>query len=93
MLVYGKYECFVMQMLYVSYMHPVAVLNAAFCMTCSLSMLVEDARGDDLEETYSRDGLMTALQVAMSVSFYLPDPVAVSVFIICSGLCACTEML
>ena len=30
-----KYECFVMQMLYVC-VHPVAVLNAAFCMTCSL---------------------------------------------------------
>ena len=31
MLVYGKYECFVMQILYVvSCMHPVAVLNAAF---------------------------------------------------------------
>ena len=29
----------------------------------------------------------------MSVSFCLPHPVAVSVFIICSGLCACTKML
>ena len=29
----------------------------------------------------------------MSVSFCLPYPVAVSAFIICSGLCACTEML
>ena len=29
----------------------------------------------------------------MSVSFCLPHPVAVSGFIICSGLCACTEML
>ena len=29
----------------------------------------------------------------MSVSFCLPHPVAVSAFIICSGLCACTEML
>ena len=29
----------------------------------------------------------------MSVSFCLPNPVAVSVFIICSGVCACTEML
>ena len=29
----------------------------------------------------------------MSVSFCLPHPVAVSVFMICSGLCACTEML
>ena len=44
---YGKCECFVMQMLYVCVLlHPVAVLNAAFCMTCSLLKLVEDARGD-----------------------------------------------
>ena len=28
--------------LLVSCVHPVAVLNAAFCMTCSLLMLVED---------------------------------------------------
>ena len=36
MLVYGECECFVMQMLYVCVLlHPVAVLNAAFCMTCS----------------------------------------------------------
>ena len=25
--------------------HQVAIFNAAFCMTCNLSMLVEDARG------------------------------------------------
>ena len=30
----------------VSCVHPVAVLNAAFCMTCSSLMLVKDARGD-----------------------------------------------
>ena len=29
--------------MFVSCVHPVAVLNAAFCMTCSLLMLVEDA--------------------------------------------------
>ena len=29
----------------------------------------------------------------MSVSFCLTHPVAVSVFMICRGLCACTEML
>ena len=57
MLVYGECECFVMQMLY----YPVAVLNAAFCMTCSLLMLVEDAIGDHTEEAYSRAGLITAL--------------------------------
>ena len=79
--------------MFVSCVHPVAVLNAAFCMTCRLLMLVEDARGDHMEEAYSRAGLMTALKVAMSVSFCLPHPVAVSASIICSGLCACTEML
>ena len=47
--------------MFVSCVHPVAVLNAAFCMTCSLLMLVEDARGDHMEEAYSRAGLMTAL--------------------------------
>ena len=29
----------------------------------------------------------------MSVSFCLPHPVAMSAFMICRGLCACTEML
>ena len=28
----------------VSYVHPVAVLNAAFCITCCSLMLIEDAR-------------------------------------------------
>ena len=37
------------------------ILNAAFCMTCSLLMLVEDAIGDHTEEAYSRAGLITAL--------------------------------
>ena len=44
-----------------SCVHPVAVLNAVFCITCSLLMLVEDARGDHMEEAYSRAGLITAL--------------------------------
>ena len=48
--VYGKYECFVMQMLYVC-VHPVAVLNIAFCMTYRLLMLVDDAKGDHMEDT------------------------------------------
>ena len=64
MLVYGECECSVMQMLYVCVLcasHPVAVLNAAFCVTCSLLMLVEDAIDDHTEEAYSRAGLITAL--------------------------------
>ena len=47
--------------MFVSCVHPVAVLNAAFCMTCSLIMLGEDARGDHMEEAYSIVGLITAL--------------------------------
>ena len=47
--------------MFVSCVHPVAVLNAAFCITCSLLLLVEDARGGHVEEAYSRAGLMTAL--------------------------------
>ena len=44
----SSYSC----CMFVSCVHPVAVLNAAFCMTCSFLMLVE---------AYSRVGLMTAL--------------------------------
>ena len=79
--------------MFVSCVHPVAVLNAAFCMNYNFLMLVEDERSDHMEEAYSRAGLMTALYVAMSVSFCLHHPVAVSAFIICSSLCSCTEML
>ena len=62
MLMYGKYECFVSQMLYV----------CVLCASCGSSqccilhnlqflMLVEDARGDHMEEAYSTVGLMTSL--------------------------------
>ena len=47
--------------MFVSCVHPVAVLNSAFCVTFSLLMLLEDARGDHMEEAYSRAGLMIAL--------------------------------
>ena len=77
----------------VSCVHPVTVLNAAFYMTYSLLMLVEDERGDHMEEVFSGAGLMTALYVVMSVSFGLPHLVAVSAFTICRSLCACIEML
>ena len=47
--------------MFVSCVHPVAVLNAALCMTCSLLMLVEDALGDHMELAYSRAVSMTPL--------------------------------
>ena len=59
MLVYGECECFssCRCCMSVSCVHTVAVLNAEFCMTCSLLMLVEDAR----EEASTIASLMTAL--------------------------------
>ena len=43
----GQYACFssCICCMFVSCVHPVAVLNAAFCMSCSLSLLVKDGRG------------------------------------------------
>ena len=49
MLVYGKYECFVMQMLYV-YALCASCGSSQCCMTFCLLMLAEDARGDHMEE-------------------------------------------
>ena len=37
-----------------------AVYNAAFYITCSLLMMAEVARGDHMEEEYSRAGLVIA---------------------------------
>ena len=59
MLMYGKYECFGMHMLYAFVCASCG--STQCCMTCSLLMLIEDARGDHMEEAYSRAGLMTAL--------------------------------
>ena len=57
MLVSRMYECFVMLI----FVHPVAVFKVAFCITCSLLMLVEDERTDHLEEANYRASLMSAL--------------------------------
>ena len=51
--------------IFVSCVHPVAVFNDAFCMTCSLLMLVEDAIGDHMEEAYSRAGLVVCENPSM----------------------------
>ena len=47
--------------MFVSCVHHVAVPIAAFCMTYSLLTLVEDVRGDHMEEAYPRASLMTDL--------------------------------
>ena len=47
--------------MFVSCVYHVVVLNAAFCITCNLLMLVEDEIGAHMEEAYPRAGLMTSL--------------------------------
>ena len=47
--------------MFVCCVHPLTMLNAGFCITCSLVMLVEDARGAHMEQGYSRAGLTTVL--------------------------------
>ena len=73
-LVYGKCECFVMQLLYVC-VCCASCDSSQCCMTCSLLMLVEDERG--ILQSRSHDCL-----VGSHESFLLlPHPVAVGAFI------------
>ena len=62
-------------------------IRCQFCMTCSLLMLVEDARGDHIEEAYSRAGFITTL----SASFLLFTQSCYSECFY--EFCACTEMV
>ena len=68
---------------FVSVVHPVAILSAVFCVICSLLMFVSDAIDDHMVETYSSMGLVMALYVAMFVSFCFSHVVEVSVLSIC----------
>ena len=52
----------------VSVVHPTVILDALFCIICSLLMFVPDASGDDMIETYSSMDLVMALYVASIVS-------------------------
>ena len=62
MLLYGTCECLVIQMVYVCILCA-SCGSSQFCVLHDLRllMLVEDARGDHMEEAYSRAGLITAL--------------------------------
>ena len=69
--------------MFVSVMHPVAILSAVFCGICSLLMFASDASGDHIVETYSNIGPVMALYVARIVSFCFPHIVDVSALSIC----------
>ena len=93
-LVYGKYECFVMQMLYV------CVLCASFdsSQCCILHDLQFGNTGRGCKRPpYWRGILQSRYHDCLIGSheclLLLPHPVGVSAFIICCRLCACTEML
>ena len=69
---------------FVSVIHPVAILSAVFCVICSLLMFVSDASGDhQMVETYSSMGLVMALYVAMIVSFCFPHVVDARALSVC----------
>ena len=72
---------------FLSVVHPVAILSAVFCVICSLLMFVSDAIGAHMVETYSSMGLVMALYFAMIVSFCFPHVVDVSALSICIVLC------
>ena len=58
--------------MFVSGVHPVAILSAVFSVICCLLMFVSDASGDHMVETYSSMGLVVALYVARIVYFCFP---------------------
>ena len=73
--------------MFVSCVHHVVVLNAAFCMTCRLLMRADDGRG--IFQSRSHDCLIDNHEHLLC----LPHPISVNTFIICSRLCTYTKML
>ena len=69
--------------MFVSVVHPVAILSVVFCVICSLLMFVSDASGDLMVETYSSMGLVMALYVTSIISFCFPHVVDVGALSIC----------
>ena len=68
---------------FVSVVHPVAILSVVFCVFCTLLMFVSDTNGDHMVEMYLTMGLVMALYVARIVSFCFPHVVDVSALSIC----------
>ena len=95
MLVYRKYECFVKHMFYVCVLC-VSCVSSQCCILHDLQF-VKAGRGCK-RQPYGRGILQSRSHdclVASHECLLLFTPsccVAVSAFIICSGLCACTEI-
>ena len=68
---------------FVSVVHPVAILSTVFCVICSLLIFVSDVDGDHMVETYMSMGLVMALYATMIVSFCFHHVADVSALSIC----------
>ena len=58
--------------MFLSVVHPVAILSAVFCVICSLLMFVPDAIGNHMVETYSSMGHVMAFMLRGSFPFVFP---------------------
>ena len=77
--------------MFVSWVQPVIVLSAVFCIICSLFVFVSAKIGDQIVFAYSKMGLVMVLYVTINVSFVFPQCVVVSclrMFIVCFAFCA-----
>ena len=93
MFVYGKCECFIIEMLYVGVLcasH--SSTHASFCMTCHLIMLIEDARGDHMEEAYTRAGHDCLVGSHECLLLFTPSCCSECLYI-CRGVCTYTDIL
>ena len=83
--------------MFVSCVHPVAVLNAAFCMTCSLLMLVEDAIGDHTEGLQTtqptRGGAVTVVSSCCANCVEPPRSRMRFLSLLLLGLCVCVVLV
>ena len=94
MLVYGECECFGMQMLYVCVL--CASCGSSQCCVLRDLQFVNAGRGCN-RRPYRRGILQSRSHNCFIGSheclLLFTHPVTVSLFMICRGLCACTEML
>jgi len=65
---------------FVSAVHPEAILSAVFCMVCSVCRFVSASNGDQRVLPYSSIGLVIVLYVAVMVSLLFPHLVVVRAF-------------
>ena len=81
----SSYKC----CMFVSCVHPVGVLNTAFCMTCIMLMLGRPYVRDILQSR-SHDCFIGSHECLL---LFTPSCCGECFYHFFSGLCACTEML